>query len=1258
MAQNVNVFKPTPAQEAAINAEGGAVIVSAAAGSGKTRVLVQRVIRLLTAEHPLEADRLLMLTFTNAAADEMKSRISREIYKLIEENPENAFYRRQQLLLAGADICTIDSFCGKAVRESFYRLGISHDFRISGAGESEEISRRILSEMIEEYYKTPERGELSDDEYAALCRRHETFQLLAMLLTGTKLDSGLEDELLEAYRKYISHSFPQQWIQNAINAYDPAVSCDENKAACYLAECIRPLVKSMRAQLDTARLLRQDIIDEGEVLTKKKPLKKYTVPLEAMDYFENIMLRLEEIFSSPAPGLGSIAEAVRDFEKPRLSRRKDDSPELARATAALIDFSEIVIKEIMPLAAYTGEAYTKGNERLFPVIKLLNEFLREFDEKFFAAKCEHNILDFSDLERLMISMLYEPDENGEMKTTSFAAEMAAKYDVIMVDEYQDTNEIQESIFKAISRNGENLYVVGDVKQSIYRFRDAKPSIFRERCSSAIKYNEEQKLFPALILLDRNFRSRRGIIDSVNYIFSLLMSEESGDIEYNEDHRLDFGADYPERDEPETELHVYSYGGADGEGSEENDRDTAEAAYCAELIKRAVEEEKWTVTENGQLRQVKYGDFCILMRAVSGNAQTYATQLHLAGIPACTAADSDLLGHYEVLAAVSYLKILNNPLSDIDLAASLLCPVFGFSPDELAVLRLTKGKRRSLYKRLRLAEEEELGSELYSKVQSFLGLYDELRTLAVTMPSDKLTALFFERTGFISVMGAMPDGAARVRNLRRLLSFIGSYEASTGSGLCGLVRHISYLEENGKGITVKDGQSADAVRIMTIHRSKGLEFPICILAGTGRKSPSDRRRARYHSELGIGLRDMDPERLVRFPTMQFKAIDAACSNEEKSEQLRVLYVALTRAREKLIMLTGVPVSGESSEEKELSRRKYLRGIASKIEYDSTTGHLSPRSVRGCTTYAQWLLMCAMLSGDMKELRNEACIFSPGEEPEDSMPFDEVELPALECGSRWKYLNGTAKKSAAQASQPQTQTPVSDPELMKLLRERFASEHTDITTLIASKVSASMLAHKGSTLEFAAAAKPAFARSAGVSPTERGTATHMFLQYADFGSLMNGSGNAERERIVSQGMMSPEQAELVSDESIRAFAESSICKRAVQAVSCLREYRFTVKLPASVIIENDPLLSDVENRDMISAKGAETILQGAVDLIIEEDDGIVIVDYKTDHVKDPSELLSSYGVQLRLYREAVSQLFDKPVSECIIYSLYMGKEIRTE
>lgn len=1223
-------FSFTKAQQRAIDTRGVSVAVSAAAGSGKTRVLVQRVIELLTSEHPVSADRLLILTFANKAADEMKTRISDALDELIEEDPSNDNYRRQQLLLDGADICTVHSFCGKVVRDNFFRLGISRDFRIGTENELRELRSALMSELIEEYYTPPVK---ETENYDQRYEMYKAFGTLSLLLSGSKLDSELEEELLTAYEKYTSHAFPKKWIDKCVSDYDPSLSLGDDEAARSIADSIEKIMPDLRkrqAELDGLRAALE------ERASAKKAPKTYTAVLDRIDAIDGFIAKAERCLSGNTDVAG-LFEAVNGLDTSgfNASRLKpDDHRELCAAILCISGISE-GIKEYKQFCCFTEDIFREDNKQLYPVMLCLRELLMKFDERYFAEKCRREMLDFDDLQRLMLRLLYEYDEKtGEYKRTLFAEELSLCYDEIMVDEYQDTNDVQEKIFKAVSRGEKNLFVVGDMKQSIYRFRNAMPELFKARCARAADKSDKDS---ELIILDKNFRSRKGVIDGVNFLFSRLMSEQAGEIDYDDTQKLKFGASYPDRDEEDVELHLIEYHKDDTVKEDEEDSDPdaeddnmekTEAAYCSGLISDMVK------------RGTPCRDICILLRSVKNKAKTYAFELERLGIPVYTDAGLDLLKKYEIRAALALMNVINNPMSDVDMTAVLMSPVFGFTPDDMAVLKDKNG--RNYYKKLRFACTEE--GELAERCKTVAEKLRSFRTLSGSMSVDKLMMRVFEETGFLAVMRAMPGGALREENLRRLIAFAAEYEAAAAGGLSGFVRHIRYLESTDEGIKVSDAAPPDAVRIMTIHHSKGLEFPVCILAGTKNRTRPDKDRVRYHSDAGIGLCSMDTDLMVKFDTFRRTYIKELSAREEKSEQLRILYVALTRAKEKLIMLSTIKTetvsqlnAPDDGSDEPTAYQKYLLNMYSK----TTDGRIDPKEVLSSSTFSDLIVMCAIQHNSMDALREDAGIlgFTPAGD-DHGHPWKYVHIPMVE--QRKQVFTRTAEDSAP------------DSELTAIIKERLRRRPVDGSTLVPSKVSASMLAHKEITDELVAMSKPDFVLTAGVSPTERGKATHTFLQHASLDALKASRVNPdalekEKQRLVSQRLMSESQAELVSDDKVAAFAGSALFDNMCKAAEVRREYRFTVSIPGRLALAASPELRDTDCGD------AKSILQGAIDCIIDDGSTLTIVDYKTDRVKDPADLADMYGLQLRLYKAAAEQLFGKPVSRCVIYSLHKSTEV---
>ena len=1197
----------TPSQQDAIDARGGSIIVSAAAGSGKTRVLVERVIGLLTnKDAPTDADRLLIVTFTKAAAEEMRGRISSAIDELLIKEPDNTALRRQQLLLMNADICTIHSFCSRIIRENFYLLDIDQDFRIASEGEKHVLKMKILSELIEEKYKS------HDKNFLALCDA----------LSTSSSDSDLERALLDVYESSISHPFPQDWLETSAAFYDPEVPIEKTHFLGILIDAARSAAEYIRFLFDNANEIIYDYLDDFQT---KAASCGYNKLMYLKDFIESLESALEKNDRK------EISKCIDGFEKqayrkPTAKSRQVSDAICERLKAYFDAIDDTVNKKLRSYFEITDEEFRSSNEVLYPAVIGICETLREFDKRYLDAKKERGVLDFSDLEHFLIKLLVKRTENGVEKT-DFARSMSEKYDAIMVDEYQDTNDIQECIFRALSKDETNLFVVGDIKQSIYRFREAVPDIFKQRRKKSVLYKREAPDFPAKIILDKNFRSREGIIDSVNFVFGAIMSESVGDVEYNDDEKLTFGADYPEKDEAETEIHILDTtpdrnkdingSGEDSEDEEEAKQIEKEAIYIAGLIRKIIDEKK-QITDHDSQRDVSYGDFAVLMRYLSSNGRIYADILNSLGIPAYIDSSYSLFDCYEVNIALSMLKITDNPLQDIPMLSVLLSPVIGFTPDDLARLRVDYTRKRLYHSIISCADDKDAeGTSLNKKCRDFLSLFMELRKYSATMNVSSVLEYFFEKTSFKAVFSAMDNGDIRIRNIKKLAGFINDYESSGRRSLTEFVRYAAFLEENGTDISVQDASPVDSVRIMTIHHSKGLEFPVCILAGLGAKGNSYKDIIPCHNVLGLGLKRTDTRNMIRFNTLQSRAVEYCKSREEQSEEMRVLYVAMTRAKEKLIAVISM-----SSRKKEPDINSDIRAIVQNVNVSD--GAISHYSVENQHSFKEWLLSCAFVHPDMTELRNDI----------------DMDAHVLPTNSRWKYVRAVSVPNVKQEKKKLDET-VTDDDILKLIKERCNEKyHSEQRTEIPSKVSASAVAHSKSGYYPIGIVPPSFMREEGLTGAAKGTAMHNFLQYADFNRLVSEPEN-EIRNVRDSGHITAEQADAISIDDISVFTGSSIFSRIMKADKILREYQFAVYINASDVSEEYTCDDKV-------------VLQGAMDCLIFEPDGITILDYKTDKEQNIKALGRRYEKQLVLYKKAAEQLFDMPVKSCVIYSLTIGEE----
>lgn len=1207
MAENKMNF--TEEQQSAIHASGGALVVSAAAGSGKTRVLVQRVIEmLLSEEKPVYADRLLIVTFTKAAAAEMKQRILNEVERLLKENPENTHLRRQQVLLPNADICTVHSFCSRIVKENFSALDINQDFRIAEPAELSVMEYRVMSDIIEKQYAL----------------NKESFRLLSTILSSPKNDVQLERTLLEVYHKAAAHPDMESWLKKAEAMYQPTIPLKETIFAEIAYERLLMSVQYFEDILDTADRI---VYDNPDAFCKDTA----TSAEKKLDSQKKFVSRLRELAENK--DWNGISDTVVSYRKQKYlpPRGKNICVSRSELQTLKIIFTTIdneTQAQLRPIFGITEEVYQSDTEQIYPAVCCMCDILREFESGFFEKKKEKGILDFSDLEHLTLKLLTGKDG----RKSALAENISQKYDAVMVDEFQDTNEIQDRIFRYVSRKEENMFVVGDVKQSIYRFREAMPEIFKSRIQNASEYRKGGA-FPACIRLDKNFRSRPEVVDSVNFVFRTIMSEYMGDIEYNEKEMMKAGAVYPENPplsatSYETEIHVLNtYSESEDDGRTEYEK---EAVYIAKIIKEMIAN-GFQVSDNGTLRTAKYSDFCILMRFVSSHAHEYSEVMNQYGVPTYVSKPYSLLECYETNMVLSLLKAVDNRLQDIPMLAVMLCPVFGFTPDDLAYLKL-RYQSAHLYPKIfqcSKTEDTDVPDGLREKCSHFIDLLGHLRKLSVTQSVSELTEIFFEKTGYIAVISAMSNGEIRIKNVRKLMSFIRDYENGAKGNLSEFIRHILYLEKSGTEISADDTAPEDSVKIMSIHHSKGLEYPVCILAGLNMKGNTIAPDIYCHKTLGFGMKMTDSETLCKYDTLQRNIILQSAEHEELSEAMRVLYVAMTRAREKLIAVTtfgGKKTSKKSDKTptKDPLEEK-LKEIASFVRI--TDGKIEPHCVENAGTFANWILMCALAHPSMKSLRARA-------DAEDIIP--------IPTPSKWRYAEGSTDSGHAEKS-VQEQTPAEpDQKLLSLLGERFGQTYKYASRLkIPAKVSASALVHQESGDSYIAQSRPSFMQGSSMTGAEKGTAMHTFLQYAEFSNLEDHIHD-EKQRLLHTGKLSQEQYDNIHEEDIQAFIQSQTYRSILQAEKLYREYQFTVNISAG---EADESYDENET----------VILQGAMDCLVYHSDGLIIIDYKTDHVRTLSELKRRYARQLALYKNAAEQIFEIPVKKCIIYSIRLGSEI---
>jgi len=1175
----------------AAETRGGTILVSAAAGSGKTTVLVERVIGMLTdTENPVSADKLLIVTFMRDAAAEMRERLNEALTKRLESEPENLYLRRQKLLLQKATIGTIHSFCSSCLREFFAAAGIAPDFRVAETSEIKLIQNEVLSALIEQNY-----SEMSDD-----------FSTLINLISADR-DTTAITSLIRKTDEFVSaFPDPEKKLYELAEMYssgqDTSTSVWCQFLLGYCCDYINYLIRLIERALNI-------ISYSPEVDEKYTPVLEYEADM------------LKTLADSVMGGWESARNAFASVSFAKTPQIKGTPPGKTEA----METRKAVKAAIEKLSSYINVSekdYAADTVILNCAIKKLCSLTIDYRHEVAKRKTEKKILEFDDLEHMTADLLIRKTSNG-YERTDIARELSRRYDEILLDEYQDTNYTQDLIFRAISRedtaligDGSNMFMVGDIKQSIYSFRKAVPKLFLDRLNRYAPFKPENIKFPTKITLGKNFRSRPEVTEIINFFFSQIMTPMRGGVNYDSDEqRLFNGRAFPPANGMHAELHILSGAAA----VEDDSRDIVEARYCARLISSMISD-GFQVTDGNKMRPATYGDFCIMRRSIKGgHGDAFVSQLSALGIPVAIAADSGFFSAPEICVIMSLLRAIDNPLLDVQLLAALRSPIFGFDCDRLALIR-ANGAGGSLYADI-LAAGNAGDHDCLNAVKTI----SSLRDMAAAMTSDRLISAIYRSTGYLAAVQASDNGSAQKANLLLLLDYARSFESAGFKGLSRFLNMVDRLIEQGEDQSCASVSSDNCVTIRTMHKSKGLEFPICIVAGLGSATNHSvgAEKAVFHNDLGIGMNLHDTERRLKYPSVQRNAISLAGLSDDTDEELRVLYVALTRAIDKLIMVeTSASNSSTDSRIRSASNLIFEDGI------DPFALGISPSS-------GKWLVACAMRHPSGDELREIAGL-------------DNVNIVSTDAPLEIRVVSADdvmlAPVDVPQESQKQEYHP--DATLQSAIKERlnYTYPHTQLHS-VPSKVTASGTHSKA--LTHIAASRPSFMQDKGLSPTEKGTALHKFMQFCDFSNAALSPEN-EADRLVSAGYLSRSEADVLDFEKVRNFFSGDMSALLDNAVSIDREKQFTALLEPRFLhyfTEEDA--------------GSESIvLEGECDLLIHTEDGISIVDYKTDRVSSPQTLIENYLPQLQLYASAVRQITDCTNIRCFIYSFTLSQLIPLE
>lgn len=1172
----------TEQQKNAIKARKGSVLVSAAAGSGKTAVLVQRVIERITdPENPVDADRLLIVTFTKLAAQEMKERISAAISGLIKKDPANVRLVEQQMLLNDAKICTIDSFCISVVRENFERLDISSDFRIADKAELAIVSKEAAKATVDEMYESG-----SAD-----------FRRLVEILFNGKNDSAVEKAIEKLYEASRSFAFPEKWLSELADTYNAGV----------------PLKDSVHGKI---------------VLTRIK---------DGVEYYSSVFGRilssiegdaqLEDIFAGALKGdiaqCDGIVSAITNdsWDEARSALKNFKATKRGNAKGPLkedptvkyfINQRDAALKKLRELNGLfcCSEDEYKSDIKFFEgPIKSLVESALLYYKIYSQMKKSRKLADFSDIMHMALSLLVIEGENGSERT-ELAEKISECYDEILIDECQDTSAAQTFLFEAISRN--NLFRVGDVKQSIYSFRQAMPEIFMGLKDKLENYDPEKDNYPCKIILANNFRSRKGVTDIINFIFEQILTRESGGIDYNEEERLTASATYEEKDEPSAELHIIDALGAD---EDESDLEY-QARYIASQIKKLISD-GYTVKDGDGTRPVTFKDFAVIMRSLRGKevnrGVVFADVFRKEGIPSFTEVSDSFLGSREIALALNILRIIDNPVQDISMLSVLMSPVFGFSTDKVAEIKKVS-RYGSVY--FCLLEKEKLGDE---ECTAFLEKLREWRSMSICLGACELLNEIYEQTALLAIFDAMDKSGKGSANLRLMLDYASAYEMSGSTGLSGFIRFIDRISSQNQDLSgaLNSCSNADVVRIISSHKSKGLEFPVCILAncGVGFNSMDEKDSLIINRRAGVALKYCDTEALVQLDSLPHKAVKLAIHEDMLSEELRVLYVALTRAREKLILVYA---------------KKNIESAINKCALDlvSNRKRITPYAVMGVGGFGQWLLTALLRHKDSAELREIANL---------------DESFVLPCQSPLKVVV-VKELPAEDVADDVAEECQLDEDFLSLIRERTDFRYKyEALSGINMKRTASSVDRNYIDREYFASSKPAFLCEGGLTGAQKGTATHRFVQFADYKKAKTDI-EGEIKRLFDNGLLSEAEAKAINRRTVGSFLESALLARILASETVFREKRFIIEVPINEIYENVDDFSE-----------EKVLVQGACDCAFEENGELVVIDYKTDRIDTEEEFIEKYSSQLMLYKRALELCTGMKVSQTLIYSFYLSREI---
>jgi ATP-dependent helicase/nuclease subunit A len=1212
----------TTEQQAVIDARDCNILVSAAAGSGKTAVLVERIIKMVLGG--LDVDHLLVVTFTKAAAAQMKEKITAAIQDKLVLDPDNEHLQKQETLIHNAQITTIDSFCQYVIRNNFNTIGLDPSFRVADEGELKLLQEEVISNMIEEEYEAAKSVEDSDFVF-----------FMDYFNQGSRDDRSI-GFINDLFKFSVSMPWPEEWIRERASDYE--LSGESFDELPWVKECMRYTKSTLRECADKIdRAYKLCLEPDGPYM--------YGDLLEAEKDSIYAALRYDTY--------DALFDGLRGITFDRLSTKRDtsvnaDKRELAKSLRG--DVKDRIGKLVTDYFALPSEAVIANMELCDRAVKELCRLTLEFKSRFDELKRERQVIDFSDMEHFALQILVDPDTK---QPTQVALEYRDYYKEVLIDEYQDSNNVQEMILKAISgevAGDSERFMVGDVKQSIYKFRLARPELFMEKLHS---YGRDERASDRRIDLHKNFRSRREVLDITNYIFKRIMGADLGGVEYDTDAMLDPGRPFEEPTYDISPEMIFI------DGSDTLDDDTPDEEGIRDMSSR--EKEALLIAERiHQLREEKsdlmFKDIVILMRAPSGWDETFKDVLESQAIPVYIESKSGYLDAPEVAILLDYLSIIDNPRQDVPLTAVMHSSVGNFSDEELALIRIAIKENKDLSGGETLYDglmsDLDLEDDLKTKVKVFTDSLEEYRHMSTYTPVHELLQIIIDDTDYEQIVTAMPGGTQRRANVEMLLNKAADFEKTSFRGLFHFVRYIEHIKvvqvDYGEAGTIDE--NSDVVRIMSIHKSKGLEFPVVFVAGLSKDFD---KRDTYGDliidmDLGIGVKSINTDLRVKYDTLRRRMIANKIGTDNLGEEIRVLYVALTRAKEKLIMTSYV---------KNLAGT--LEAQLKDISHLGAAGEALPYSVRvSAGNYLSMVLPSLMLHPSMGGLldkyelsRQDYDTHSEGSGNSPLIRIYAVGDKDLLDGIRAGAFKATMRRETLENGGN------IDEKLLESLKEKFFARypHADLKGLF-TKTTVSELKKKAMVDEdeFGVVSAPYAAEEeprGTLTGAERGSAYHRVMELLDEYAFADTSADGIRDWIAGtagKGLIPDEYRDVVKPEDVRTYLLTDLGTRMGAAFSrgeLMREKPFMMGISAK---ELDPAFPEEEM----------VLVQGIVDAWFLEDDEIVLLDYKTDKVGDGKALVDRYAVQLQLYKRALEAATGKKVKEVYIYSFTLESVIKLD